>query len=433
MKHPILVFLFFLTTLSIVAQRIVFPGQNQIYRFLEDPSFISNNKEYNITGLLQFSDSDISNSSQYVFAQLAFFDNVAFGIDYSRHNFDDMRYSQFYVSNRVRFELGDFYKYINLGVSLGTDRVNEINASTDNEFVFIYRFAASYRNYNLTIGGFYNHYPFQSDISIGNTADISSTKGYSVYASYDFAINDDLRFTPFIRYNSYENFSFIEGVALLGYKGKSELAFSYKNDYSVNAVASAKFFKRLKLSYSYEKALSNQNFGAIHAVGISVDLAAKATDIPEWLANVKRDRIKINNQKNKYKKDEVVDSNTKIATEEKENTKVAEVSKELTEEERLLIEHPPMSEDDPDDMVDNHLKPGYYIILGSFKNVENANREVERLREEGFYARVGNKDANDDFNYVYVDRYQEEGIAAKRASSKRKEAGFEDVWVMRVK
>ncbi len=427
-KHLIGLIAIMLFSLTMVAQRLVLPGQNQIYRFIEDPAFIAANERYNVTGILQASDSDIAQTSQYIAAQLAFFDNVVFGVDYSKHSYDVMRYSQLFLSSRVRLGLGDYYQYFNIGLSLGTDKLNEVDSSRENDVNTIYRVSGHYRNYNLTIGGFLNHIPVQNSLILAPPETLSVSQGYSVFASYDIALSDFLRVTPLARYNSYDDIDFFESVAIMNYKEKGELAISYKNDYSVNAAISAKFLERVKVSYSYEKAIGVQNFNDVHAIGISVDLAPEATELPEWLVNVRRNRIKIHNIN--YKDEEKLLET--IANEEVEET----VSDSLPQVEAVdpeLIAYPKMSEEDPEDVVDGHLKPGYYVILGSFKNINNAEKAVAKLKSEGYYARYGKKDTDDDFHYVYVDRYTDRDIASKRTIAKQKEKGFEKVWLMRVK
>ncbi len=431
MKKAISISVFLLFTISMIGQRIVFPGQNQIYRFLEDPSFISLNGEYNMTSMLQVSDSDVAQTSQYIAAQLSFFDNVAFGLDYSRHSYDAFRYSQIFLSARYKLELGNQFHYFNIGGSIGSGKLNEVDTSKDNDINTLYRLGFHYTNFNLTIGGYMNTYPTQNDPLVNILNPLSTTEGYTLYLSYQLALSDYLRLTPSVKYNSYDELDIYEGTAALNYRDKYDLAVSYKGDYSINAVLGAKFFNRLKVSYSYESAIGIQNFNDVHALGISVDLRAKEADIPEWLANVKRNREKLNRIK-KVKEEPV------IAVEEPETNNTVEeiIEKVLTPEEiekAELAKYPVMTEETPSDIVGDQLKPGYYIILGSYKKVENAEKEIQRLRESGAYARYGKKDANDDFNYVYVDRYDDRDIAIKRTISKQSEKGFERVWLLRVK
>lgn len=432
MKKAISISVFLLFTISMIGQRVVFPGQNQIYRFLEDPSFISLNGEYNMTSMLQVSDSDVAQTSQYIAAQLSFFDNVAFGLDYSRHSYDAFRYSQIFLSARYKLELGSQFHYFNIGGAIGSDKLNEVNTSKDNDINTLYRLGLHYTNFNLTIGGYMNVYPIQIDPLVNILNPLSTTEGYTLYLSYQLALSDYLRLIPSVKYNSYDELTIYEGNVALNYKGKYDLAVSYKDDYSINAVLGAKFFNRLKVSYSFESAIGMQSFNDVHALGVSVDLRAKETDIPEWLANVKKNREKINRIK-KVKKEPV------IAVEEPEtdNNNVEEIIKKVLTPEEIekaeLAKYPVMTEEMPSDIVGNQLKPGYYIILGSYKKVENAEKEIQRLRESGSYARYGKKDANDDFNYVYVDRYDNRDIASKRTIAKQREKGFERVWLLRVK
>ena len=429
MKMSISLGVFLLFTISMIGQRIVFPGQNQIYRYLDDPSFISLNGEYNMTGILQVSDSDIAQTSQYVAAQLSFFDNVAFGLDYSKHSFDAFRYSQLFFSGRYKLELGNQFHYFNIGASIGSDKLNEIDTSKENEINTLFRLGGHYTNFNLTAGGYMNAYPTQMDPLINVTDPLSTTEGFTVYLSYQLALSDYLRLIPSVKYNSYDELDIYEGNAALNYKGKYDLAVSYKDDYSISTVLGAKFFDRLKVSYSYESAMGTQNFNDVHALGVSVDLKARGTDIPEWLANVKKNREKINRLKKVKEEPEVALEEPKIIV---DTTNIVKTKTIEDIEQEELAKYPVMTEDAPSDIVDNRLKPGYYIILGSYKKLENAEKEIARLRDNGSYARYGKKDVNDEFNYIYVDRYENRDIAIKRTKAKQGEKGFERVWLLRI-
>lgn len=414
-----------------MGQRLVYPGQNQINHYMEDPSFLALDGQYNMTGIIQASDTDtdISNTTQYVYAQLSPFDNAAFGLDYSRHSYQVFRYSQLFLNSRFRFHLGNEFHYINLGASIGTDRLNEDRSSKENDINTIFRLGLHYTNFNLTIGGFVNELPVQNNLLNTSLTPLTTYQGYSTYLSYRIRVSDNLRLTPTARYNSYSDVTFFEGVINVNYSGNYELAMSYKNDYSINAAVSGRFLKHIRVSYSFENAIGSQNFNTVHSVGVSVDLSPKENEIPEWLANVKRNRVKLNNIK-KVKEAPIVLADPE--TVESIETNIEKTKETISPEEAELAQFPIMTEDAPSDIIDNRLKPGYYIILGSFKQVENAEKEIERLRNNGSYARYGKKDANDDFNYVYVDRYDNKDIASKRTRMKQKEKGFERVWLLKI-
>ena len=425
MKTIISTIIFILLTVPMFGQRIVFPGQNQLYRFLEDPSYISHNKTYNMTGVLQASDSKMAQTSQYLVAQLSFFDNVAFGLDYSKHSFDSYRYSHILFSGRARVGFGNDHHYFNLGLSVGPDKSHQFGSAEENSMSTTYRFAGHYTNHNVIIGGFMNRYPIQYEgFTNNNIQPQTTTDGYSIYASYNVALSNNFRLTPMVRYNSYDSLSFFEGIAMLNYKGNFEMAASYKNSYSINAALSAKVFKRMKVSYSYEKSIGTQIFKDVHTLGISVDLGSKATDDPEWLANVKRN----NSQMQRLKK-----NNKKMVSEASENEvdNIMEETVMVTTED--ITEMPkPLSASDPEDTIDNRLKPGHYIVLGSFKILNNATKEVERLNRKGYYARIGKNGSSDDFNYVYVDRYTDKNVALDRIKDIKKEKDLEKTWVLTV-
>ncbi len=432
MSKTIIFLALLLFTITTFAQRLVYPGQNQIHRHLEDPSFLSLNNEYNMTGMIQASDTDISNTSQYVAAQLAPFDNVAFGIDYSRHSYQVFRYSQMFLNSRIRLNLGNEFHYFNLGGSIGFDRLNEDRTSKENDINTIYKVGLHYTNFNLTVGGFINNFAVQNDLLNTTLVPLTTYDGYSLYLSYRMQVSDNIRITPMAKYNSYSDLTFFEAITNINYNGNYELAVSYKNDYSLNAVLSARLLRYVRLSYSYESAIGSQIFNDVHSFGLSVDLTPKETEIPEWLANVKRNREKLKRIKKVKEKPVVIAEQSENEVDDMNNDDMTTGT--IAESEQAeLAKYPVMTEEAPSDIVDNRLKPGYYIILGSYKQVENAEKEIQRLRNIGSYARYGKKDANDEFNYVYVDRYEDKDIASKRTFAKQKEKGFERVWLLRIR
>ena len=427
MKLLVSVSIFLFITFSVFAQRIVFPSQNQFYPFLEDPSHVSHNGAYNMTGMLQVSDTETTNTSQYLAAQLSPFSNVAFGLDYAKHSYGAFRYSHIMFNSRVRLELGNKFNVFNFGLSVGPDKLNLVKSSKA-KVTAAYRLALHYTRYDFTIGGFLNHNPIQSSVSEINTPTLIKSRGYVAYVSYNFALSDNFRLTPLFRYNAYESLNIEEGVALMNYKGNYEMALSYKNDYGLSVALSGKVSRKIKLSYSYEKALGVQNFDDVHAIGLSVDLSPKGSEPPEWLVNVEKGNEKIRRIKPKKEKKPLEERGIPVFEfEEEENDSLSNnnISVKQTNQ--------PMREDDPDDIVDNHLKPGYYLVLGSFKEVENAEKELERLKKKGFYARYGKKNAQDQFNYVYVDRYIDKSIATKKLLEKQNEKGLERTWLLLIK
>ncbi|KJD33191.1 hypothetical protein PW52_14800 [Tamlana sedimentorum] len=432
MKKAITLILVVLSIQNLVAQRIVFPNQNAINPYLDDPSYLAANGRYNMTGIIQASDT---NTSQYLNAQLAPFDNFAFGLDYSNHSYQSYRYIQLFLNTRFKFNLGSEFHTLNIGASVGLERLNEKLSAKDNNFKSVYKLGLHYTNFNLKIGGFLTTYPIQNYLSLAPTTPLTSSNGYSGYLSYRIRVSDNFRITPSAKYHAYNELNIIEGVANLNFKGNYEMALSYKNDYSINAAISARLFKYFRISYSFENAIGAQNFNQVHSVGLSVDLTPKEQEIPEWLANVKRNREKLGRPKRKKEpKQEIVETTPIEEPEIIIKTETIEPTPEIATE-VVVNEIPVMSEETPPDVINGNLKPGYYVILGSFVDELNANKEIERLKQKGIYARTGRKKGEEKFNYIYIDRYnlEEKETAIQRTFNKQKETGFEKVWLLRIK
>lgn len=76
---------------------------------------------------------------------------------------------------------------------------------------------------------------------------------------------------------------------------------------------------------------------------------------------------------------------------------------------------------------------GYYVIVGSFLNRDNALAEVKRMTNKGFKSTQWVYSETRKFNYVYISKSATEKEAVKQAVDiLGKAAEFEDVWILRL-
>ena len=83
------------------------------------------------------------------------------------------------------------------------------------------------------------------------------------------------------------------------------------------------------------------------------------------------------------------------------------------------------------DQNNQSLQPGYYVIVGSFLNLENAKNLVQRLLNKGFKAANRIYFEPTKFNYVFIIRVNTKEEALKQIIN-AKVAGYEDVWIQRL-
>lgn len=360
----LILFIALLSCTSFFGQRIILPGQDILYPHLNDPSFVGENKRVEATGLVQIADSERKQVSQYLFAQFPVYENVSFGFDYFKDNFEFYSYSTAMVTTAIKFGLGNSRHYIKLGVSGGVDtrkqdRVPLWQLPEDEGFVpkindantdFVYRAGLHYINKNLSLGGFYNKIPLQSIVFRAASEDelhYLVDFGFTAYAQYAIRLSQNFRVTPIFRYLSYFDDPIYEGALRFDVKNLVSASVSYKNDYSINPAIRVRLFKALQLGYSYEKALGAMNFDDIHSISLSYRFKKQSgengEEEPEWMENAKESIEKVEAIKEpKPKVKERKESKDK--EEIQENQEAVEVNETTEKAEEVVTREPVIKE-----------------------------------------------------------------------------------------
>lgn len=446
----------------VYSQRLIVPDQELLYLFLNDPSYIGEGQRVQSTGLLQFSNSDFQHTTKWLNAQVALYDNVAFGLDYFNDSYDFYDYSTVMFTTAVKVGLGDYNHYLKLGLSGGGESrkqdsrplsmlppgLNYVPDVTNNNIEFIYKAGIHYTNRNITVGGYYNSLPVQS-IVLENQNQLlfyGIEEGFSAYALYHWRAADKVRITPMFRYLSYLEDAIYEGAVKANYADKVEFSLAYRNDYSINPAFRVRVIKALDIGYSYETAMGSTDFEDVHGISASYKFFMADEEEPEWLRNVKDnieevDEIK-ENKKEERKAERQKSKETVKAQKEAEKAERKRIKEEQAVEEDVIEEQPravieqkeepsPSPEAPEADKETGILAKGFYVVVGSFDTPKQAETFMKGLDRSIYFPRMGRKEANGPL-HVYIDSDFDQVEANKRLRAHKLDRNFKNVKLLEV-
>ena len=437
------------------AQRLVVPNQEVHYSFLSDPSFIGEGQRVQLTGSLQPSSAAREQSTNWINAQVALYDNVAFGVDYFNDSFDLYDYSTIMFSSAFKVGLGEYGHHIKIGLSGGgesrkqdsrplsviPDGQNFVSNVSDNNLQFIYRAALHYTNKKFTLGGYFNRLPIQ-DIGLENQNEVlyyEVEEGFTGYAWYTFPLTSDLKLTPVFRYLSYLDDAIYEGALKVNIADRVEPSIAYRNDYSISPAVRFKVFKALDLAYVYEKALGSRDFEDVHGISATYRFFQADEEEPEWLKEAKEtieevERLK-ENPEQKKEKVEVVQSPEEPGEVKEKTSEVAVVTKEkevVAKKQGSTETKPIKSNKKPETIAETGLlEPGIYIVVGSFKTEKAARAYIKKLDHSIYFPRMGRKVVDGPL-HVYIDSDYDKAEALKRLSAHQLDRSFRKAKLLEV-
>ena len=381
-----LLLLVFSFTLS--AQRIVFPGQGILFPHLNDPSYVGLSGEVTPMAILQITDFERKQHTQFVNAQVPVSENLAFGVDYFKDAVNFFNYSSFMGSAAYKMNLGRGDSYFRLGFSGGVESrrqdrfpideipnmeefVSKINES---ELDFTYRAGLHFNWNNLTIGGSYNRLPIQSVLARNNAEDLVGywiEEGFTANIKYGINFGETFRLTPIFRYLSYANDPIYEGALLLNVGDWVSASFSYKDDYSINPAVRFELFETLQVGYSYEKAMGDVRFEDVHSLSISykIEGTGNSGSSPEWKRNANRTNKKV--AASKPKKERKTKSKKKRESKPEPEVVVAQVPEVVKPESEPITE--PKPESKPEQK--SEIKPEPEVVVAQVPEVVKPESE----------------------------------------------------------
>lgn len=463
---PLLLCLFLGTYIN--AQRIILPNQEHLYPFLNDPSFLGEGQRVQLTGALQLSDTERQQTTKFLNAQVALYDNVAFGLDYYNDSFDLYDYSTIMFSTAFKIGLGETNHHFKLGLSAGGESrkqdsrplavippdQNFVDDVTGNNLEFTYRVALHYTNRNFTLGGYYNQLPVQA-IAFQDPDEVlfySIEQGYTAYAMYNFRIADRMRLTPIVRYLDYLEDAIYEGAVKFNYADKVEASVSYRNDYSINPAVRFKVIKPLDIGYSYEKAMGSMDFADVHGITVSYKFFKADEEEPEWLRNAKETIEETDQKKERPKKKKETPAEPEAEQEEVEAPLEEEQQVTPEVEEEPVVETPVQNEADVQKPVAEEVSPtaeeqptekpntdsetgllekGFYIVVNSFETEAQAEAYMKTLDKSIYFPRMGRRELGGPLQ-VYIDSDRDEVEAGKRLRAFKLDKNFSNVRLLKI-
>ena len=343
-----LMFLTFLFGATLFAQRIVFPGQNLLSPYLNDPSYVGVENRVSVLGMLQLADFPRRQHSQYIFAQIPVSNKLSFGVDYFKDGLDVFTYSSAMASAAMQFQIGAENSYVRLGVSGGIDSrrqsafpAEEIpNMETfvarlnEGDNSFAYRAGVHYTYNAFSLGVNFNRLPIQSTLARTDQEDLIGywiKEGVTANLRYSIYLYENLRLTPMFRYLNYASNPIYEGALLVDVGDKFSASFSYKNEYSINPAVRYQFLDTFQVGYSYEKSFGDVTFEDIHSLSIAYRFEADGSEEPDWRRTAKENNRKIAAIKPKKEKKEKAPKPEQEVEKEAAEKEAAEKETELKE------------------------------------------------------------------------------------------------------
>ncbi|HMB63942.1 MAG TPA: PorP/SprF family type IX secretion system membrane protein [Eudoraea sp.] len=436
------------------AQRVVVPDQELLYPFLNDPSYIGEGQRVQLTGLLQLSNSEMQHTTKWLNAQVALYDNVAFGLDYFNDSFDFYDYSTIMFSTAFKIGLGDYNHYIKIGLSGGGESRKQdsrplsmippgqtyVEDVTNNNIELTYKAGIHYRYKNATLGGYYIRMPLQN-ITLENQNELlhySIEEGFTGYLLYNFRVADRVRITPVFRYLSYLEDALYEGAVKVNFADRVEASIAYRNDYSINPAIRFRVIKALDIGYSYEKALGSAEFQDVHGISASYKFFKADEEEPEWLRNARDNIDQVSQIKKRAPKKEQTQQPEEV--QEPEVTPLEEAEPEqpvvadapVQEEAREAIPVERVEEDKPKTTLETGmLESGYYIVVGSFSTEAEARSYMDQLDRTVYFPRMGRKEADGPL-HVYIDSDYDREEAMKRLRAHKLDRNFRNAILVEV-
>ncbi len=447
MRSTLLLLFCLLFGTFIYAQRLVVPDQELLYPFLIDPSFIGEGQRVQLTGLLQLSDSEFQHTTKWLNAQVALYDNVAFGLDYFNDSFDFYDYSNVLFTAAFKIGLGDNNHHIKLGLSGGGESrkqdsrpLNRIPPGqtyvldvTQNNIEFAYKAGIHYTNGNFTLGGYYNRLPIENS-TLENQNELlhyGVENGYTGYVLYNYRVADKVRVTPVVRYLAYLEDAIYEGAVKVNYADKVEASISYRNDYSINPAVRVRVIKALDIGYSYEKALGSTGFQDVHGISASYKFFKADEEEPEWLRNAKDNIEEVSQLKKEKRKEEKLKK--KEAREAAKQTEAVSAEEDIGEQIPVVEAEKTAPLKKPETIAETGmLEKGFYIVVGSFATDAQAEAYMKQLDTSVYFPRMGKTEVGGPL-HVYIDSDSDKEEGAKRLRAHKLDKNFKEARLLEVK
>ena len=303
---------------------------------------------------------------------------------------------------------GFFYNSLNTNGLSDAELADPVLANVNRKFLADIRFGMVYQLKNLQIGAslprllpYYGTATGQERVTPG----FKPLKNYTVHAAYRIHASPDVIIHPMVLYRKYEyqDKGFFEFNGLVNYKDAFWLGGAYRQEYGMFLTAGVKAQERLSIGYAY-KLSNNQMAGygnPAHEIQLGIHLGKKPALAAKTLPAFRPLRGKtIRTAALKVK----LDTNIRMETV------------------RRTVE-PAVNPLEMD--VD------IYLVVGSFRYVNNAKAYTADLQRQGLPAKMGFNTAKQ-LHYVYVFNSTNERDVRAEVYKLRRREGFKKAWMLRV-
>ena len=312
------------------------------------------------------------------------------------------------------------------------------------------QFGVFYQYKNLNIGASLPQlYKYNAiDTSNFQKVTIDQLSNYIITMSYRINFSPVIAAEPFLQYRKSDNQTdIIEAGSMFNYKDLFSIGGSYRHQYGVVGFVGININNSINLSYAYELATSQSlSIGnGSHELNLKIRFGnkriekrdeimmstASETDISDF-QNQPDDRTNI--------EPENVVEPTKIGPEEtitvippeKEEQNVQSFDNSIQEEAKQSIIEDSEEVTDEIDKSKTTLAPGYYVIVGAFRDHNNVVKYIRDLKSNQLPAKYGYI-ANRDLYYVYSLHTQNLEEAKRLRNALIPLNDFKDTWIFRVR
>jgi type IX secretion system PorP/SprF family membrane protein len=240
---------------------------------------------------------------------------------------------------------------------------------------------------------------------------------------YTFPINERVSFAPTLLYRTAQDIKQIEGMGVIKIDDLISFGGTYRQDYGAAAFVQLNVKNKLKVGYAYEFSTGNLNGfnNASHEFQIAINLGKKKSH-PITKTETQIDEQPVASGESRPVQKPV--EKEKTALEEPAQSPVI-VNVDKPNNEQTLKKD--MS---PKKLNGENLDTGYYIVVGVFYSVLNANKYYTTLKKAGYPAEVGFYPPRG-YYIVYMKKTStiEEAKKSRDEYRARSRYSFKDTWI----
>ena len=452
MKKPLLKsfsfsFLLVLIANPVFAQDPIVFSQFQVNPFQFNPSYAASNgyAEANLLFRQQWSGIENAPTSAAFNVQTPMGRNVSLGLMVATAKTILLNNNTLQGTFGYRVRLSA-YQHINFGLSGGLglnnfdlDAVANVNdpalANVSQKSQYVsgqFGINYTYKNFNVgfSLPTLFDSKPYS--IESFQETKFNSFKAKFGSASYAIHVNEDISITPTVLYRALDNQqSQWEGMLVTTYRNFLWLGASYRDGFGITGLIGVRLKGLFRVGYAYEHptgSISNASNGS-HEIYMGARLGKRNREEEMFAEQKKKDSV---DQLASVPKEVIVQPIT-----EKRDSLIIAPIQEPTKKDTTSISI--IKENDAPVVAIPEVLPviaepketelrGYYVVLGAFRNKENALREIEILLADGFASQIIYF-AKHDYYYVYTFNSSDKDTANVELKKILQKKQFSDAWV----